>query len=84
MNHFTCLGVYGIKHTPDHFRTITYLKHEYFGAMPSLFRDVMQLRWQFLPMFRNSLPVQASRVSHSSWTERPGWVALNVGIQVRI
>jgi hypothetical protein len=32
-----------------------------------------------LPIFRDSLPVQSSRVRHSSWTERPDWVTLNFG-----
>jgi hypothetical protein len=44
-NHVTYLCVCNIKHTPDHFRAISYMKHEYFGGIPSLFRDVTQLRW---------------------------------------
>ena len=84
MNHFTCLCVYDIKHTPHHFRTVPYVKHEYFGA---ILRSSEMLRNYFrssLPIIRDSLPVISSRVRHSSRTERPDWVTLNLGKQVRI
>ena len=38
----------------------------------------------FLPMFQDSLPVQYSRVRHSSWTGRPDCVILIFSKQVRI
>ena len=84
MSHVTCLCVYGINtcqiiSVQYHIRN-TNISVRFFRSSGMLCIYVCSP----LPMFRDSLPVQSSRVSHPSWTELPDWVSLNVDKQVRM
>ena len=84
MNYVTCLCVYGIKHTRSFiYNTISETRMFLYDvfALPGCYAAYVD---SSLPMFRDSLPVQSSRVRNYSWTEQSDCVTLNVGKQVRI